>query len=454
MSIAPLASKKAILLVGTMKTRPFMLKQAVRAAESCGFIPMLVDNPEQRALSRNYITDAHFIGAGIDAPSATAISEITTSVAAYCAEVGIQVAAVYTCLAAYTELAGVLVDHFEARGNSGTATRVASTKTLMREALMDSPGLTTPYRIIESAGSARSAFRELGSPVVVKPARGAGSRGVRTGIRSERQVEEAWESVRAELAEYCVRRRAGQLLMDSDVPIMVERQLIGWEVDVEIVLQNGDRIFGVVADNPEISLPINVETSTTYPSCLPQPIQDGLVDAACAALRKLGLTDGNFHVEMNQTHDGPRIIEVNTRIGGAFVWQAINCVYGVNLVELGVKAVLGVPIDPIAVRPSCVLEARFFIPAISGRLLGVEGFAGLTRMAGFRDARLWKNPGDMVFSPADDPSDYLGFALFSAQSREEARKLAAEALRSVRFLIRTANGETVQSPGSFKHEPR
>jgi len=435
-----------------MKTRSFILDQAVRTAESCGFSTILVDELERRALSRDYVADGQFIVAPVDDCSAKAMMGIARQVDKFCGNAGIQVAAVYTGFNAYAELAALLANHFGARGNSGTAVRVAHTKTLMRDALMDTPGLATPYRIIESAESARGALRDLGPPVVVKPSRGAGSRGVRTGICSEAQVEEAWASVCLEIEHPREIRNTGALA-DSDVAIMIEPQLVGSEVDVEVVLQNGSCVFGVVADNPEISLPLNVETSTTYPSCLPRTVQEGLLDAACTALRKLGLTDGNFHVEMIQTAEGPRIVEINARIGGAFVWEAIDCVYGVNLVELGVKAVLGVPIDPLVVEPRCVLEAFFFIPRVSGLLLSVEGFRELRGYAGFRFARLWRNPGEMVFSPVDNPSDYLGFAAFSAPSLIEARTRAVEAMQAVTFWIRTPQDETMESRGSYKHAP-
>lgn len=435
-----------------MKTRSFILDQAVRTAESCGFSTILVDNLERRALSRDYIADGQFIAAPVDVCSANSMMEIARRVDDFCVSSGIQIAAVYTGFNAYAELAAFLADRFGARGNSGTAVRVAHTKTLMRDALMETPGLTTPYRKIESAESARRALSELGPPVVVKPSRGAGSRGVRTGICSEAQLEEAWTSVRLEIEHQRMTRNAGSNA-DTVPAIMIEPQLVGSEVDVEIVLQNGRRVFGVVADNPEISLPLNVETSTTYPSCLPRPIQEGLLDAACTALSKVDLTDGNFHVEMIQTAEGPRIVEINARIGGAFVWEAINCVYGVDLVQLGVKAVLGVPIEPLVVKPRCVLEACFFIPSVSGVLLSVEGFQELRGNTGFRFARLWKNPGEMVFSAVDNPSDYLGFAAFSAASLIEARTRVVQAMHTVKFWIQTGQGETMEFRGSYKHEP-
>jgi biotin carboxylase len=364
---------------------------------------------------------------------------------------GFRCAAVYTGFNAYAELAGLLADHLGIRGNSGEAVRRAHTKTLMRDALGGVAELTVPYRIADSCASARAALRELGAPVVVKPARGAGSRGVRTAITTEHEIGEAWESVRSELARWRGHPDAPLHLLDQEAPIMVERQLMGREVDVEIVLQDERRIFAAVADNPHISLPYGVETCTTYPSTLPQAVQDALVDTACSALQKLELTDGNFHVEMILTAGGARIVEINARMGGAFVWEAVRQVHGVDLVELGVKAVLGVAEAPAAGLARCFLEACFFVPSVSGRLLDVDGFDTLSDLRGFCTARLWKSPGEAVLSPPDDASDYLGFVAFSGATPEQARALALRGLRQVRFSIQTEAGTVVESPGLYLH---
>jgi biotin carboxylase len=434
-----------------MKARPFVLEQAVRTAHACGFVPLLLDRPERRFLSRELIPDERFVAARRDDPSPGNVADLVSRAVATGKDHGVICAAVYTGFNAYAELAALLADRLGARGNSGDAVRRAHTKTLMRDELLEEAGLAVPYRIVDSCDSARAALRELEGPVVVKPARGAGSRGVRTGISTERDVVEAWESVRSELASWRGRPEAALHLLDEEMPIMVEQQLMGQEVDVELVLQNGRLIFAAVADNPHVSLPCGVETCTTYPSSLPTALQDSLIETARLALRRLQLTDGNFHVEMVQTAAGPRVIEVNARMGGAFVWEAVRHVHGVDLVELGVKAMLGVTLEPVAGSPCCAVEACFFIPSVSGRLIAVEGFEALSGLRGFCAARLWKHPGDAVLNPCDDASDYLGFAAFSGATGGEARVRALDALRRVRFWIRTTEGAAVESPGVYLH---
>lgn len=446
-----LAPRRGLLIVGTMKSRPFVLERAVRAAQSCGVLPLLLDHPGRRPLSTRLIPDGCFVPAVVEERSSDNLDEMVGRVAAVARDRGLCVAAVYSGFNAYAELAAALADRLGARGNSGAAVHTAHTKTLMRDALLEAPELTVPYRIVDSKASARAALRELGPPVVVKPARGAGSRGVRTGLSGESEVVEAWESVRSELARWRGRAEAALHLLDEEMPIMVEQQLIGREVDVEMVLQDGRRVFSAVADNPHVSLPYGVETCTTYPSSLPSSTQAALIDAACRALHTLNLTNGNFHVEMVATAEGPRVIEINARMGGAFVWEAVRQVHDVDLVGLGVKALLGVPLEPIAGLPRCALEACFFVPSVSGRLVAVEGMDALRDCRGFHLARLWKEPGNSVLSPPDDASDYLGFAAFTAATAGQARALVLEALRHVRFWIRTDDGRVVESPGVYLH---
>jgi hypothetical protein len=61
------------------------------------------------------------------------------------------------------------------------------------------------------------------------------------------------------------------------------------------------------------------ETGSNCPSLLPRRAQRDLLDLSARSVAALGLRDGVFHVEAKATPGGPRLIEVNCRMGGGCV---------------------------------------------------------------------------------------------------------------------------------------
>ena len=62
------AAGKALLLVGTGVSHPFLLTEAVRVAKDLGLTLYLLDKPKARKISKNIVPDSHFIPADIGNP--------------------------------------------------------------------------------------------------------------------------------------------------------------------------------------------------------------------------------------------------------------------------------------------------------------------------------------------------------------------------------------------------
>ena len=82
-----------------------------------------------------------------------------------------------------------------------------------------------------------------------------------------------------------------------------------------------------------------------------------------------GLEHGVLHIEGKCTTKGPRIVEVNARMGGARIHQIVEAVWGVDLIAAHARAALGLPPDLRPSRPPrCgVVNAIVHAPA-TGRL--------------------------------------------------------------------------------------
>lgn len=111
----------------------------------------------------------------------------------------------------------------------------------------------------------------------------------------------------------------------------------------------------------------------TSKSCISSPLPP--------AQQALGLERGVFHVELKATSRGPRLIEVNCRMGGGPVRDTNLLVWGVDLVEENLYAFAGIPVrPPVAAAPHKQL-AEYSINAqvgVAGWLVGVALFTILS----------------------------------------------------------------------------
>ena len=177
-------------------------------------------------------------------------------------------------------------------------------------------------------------------PVIVKPQAGAGSR------RTYRAVDATdllrWLAPLADDAD------------DELADVVVEELLVdGWPrdsreyadlVSVESVAQDGCVTHLTVTGRLTFAEPFR-ESGSFIPSNLPDHTLAAVRVLASQAIHALGAaTNGVFHTEIKITPEGPRIVEVNGRIGGRTPELLATC-SEVRLFELAARVALGLPIN-------------------------------------------------------------------------------------------------------------
>jgi biotin carboxylase len=88
-----------------------------------------------------------------------------------------------------------------------------------------------------------------------------------------------------------------------------------------------------VTDNWPTVEPYFNETGSNSPSILPTSQQRELLELAVKSVQAVGFTMGVYHVECKYTSHGPRLIEINCRMGGGPVRNMNLLVWGVDMVE-------------------------------------------------------------------------------------------------------------------------
>ena len=356
-------------------------------------------------------------------------------------------------VASFSEMAMPLVSRLAEKlglpGNAPSAVDDArdkhATRTRMGEA-----GLPTPRNfLIEDAAQLGAAAAEVRFPAVIKPIYGAASIGV-VRVDSFEDLTRAYARVVKEMSS--ARIVAGALQQgdgdeegaDAGAPpaggnasswirttIMMEEYLDGPEVDVDLVISEGQAVYGAVTDNWPTVEPYFNETGSNAPSILPTYQQREMLDLAVAAVRCLGFQMGVFHVECKYTSRGARLIEVNCRMGGGPVRTMNLLVWGVDLVEEQLLCTAGIPArPPVAAKPLMPI-AEFSVNAMRTGILRQVDF--LDKYQGREEvlyARTLVEAGAKVTSVADGLPTWVCELMVTKPTVDEAieyvKKMEAE----------------------------
>jgi biotin carboxylase len=288
-------------------------------------------------------------------------------------------------------------------------------KALCRDAWR-AAGLPQPaYRVVDSPDGVAAAAAAIGYPVVVKPARKWGSRGVSL-VPDASWIGEAVAAARAE----------------GFGAIVVEKCVSGTEVSVEGLVQDGRAQILAVGDKEMQDHPrYRVGMVLRYPSALPRATLARLDEVVSGAIAAMGIRNGAFDAECMINDDGVFLIEINPRPGGGHIFgQIVESVSGVCMPVAYVKVMLGQAVD---IRPKFQRGVCYrFFSAPAGTFRRVTGIEEARTMPGVLDLDFRMAPGTRIGPIAAD-ADRPGFVVAAGIDRAEADANAARAIASLRF---------------------
>jgi biotin carboxylase len=139
------------------------------------------------------------------------------------------------------------------------------------------------------------------------------------------------------------------------------------------------------------------ETGTFIPAEMSKAEQEAVLEVAAAALRAVGVRTGFCHTEIKLTPNGPRVVEVNGRLGGG-VHEMLFQASGVALLRLSIRAALGEPVLVEGPVPCDRVGWRLMrqLPTSARRVVSVEGLDRLAKYPGVNAVFLNRGPGDPV----------------------------------------------------------
>jgi biotin carboxylase len=292
----------------------------------------------------------------------------------------------------HIEDAAALADRLGLRYHTPEVARAVVDKRIQRTLAADA-GIPGPdFRVVPPGVSTEVVGHlaaEIGFPVVLKPAQGSGSRGIQLAASYEELL--SLPTFQESAADPFV-GVVEELLLDDPA----RNPTFASYVSVESVVSEG-RVSHVAVTGRFPLASAFRETGNFIPAAEEAPTLASLTIMAGRAIDALGIVDSVVHTEIKLTPDGPKLIEVNGRLGGRppFVLQEVS---SVNLFQVACAVASG--------RPVCfhgLVECNgvgfwlmFQPPASARRVASIDGLATVNKLPAVKHAVVSRSIGAAV----------------------------------------------------------
>lgn len=312
---------------------------------------------------------------------------------------------------------GKLCRYFDRPGPNPASIEQCRDKFVQRQLLAEAGVEIPAYRVAANAADVESSAAEIGLPVIVKPAVGSGSMGVRLCRSTD------------ELVEHTAYLLDGKHVWRSPPKVLVEEFAQGPAYYAAVM---GHEVVAVGAADYDPP-PHFVYRECTIPARLIDEEHKRIVDVSLSCLPALGLDWGPKSIEVRWTKRGPVVIEVNPRLSGAPTPQLIKLAYGVDLITEHIKLVIG---DKPNLRKgeSQVAAVRFLVADSDGTLDWIDNASQAAAVIGVADVRLYVEPKAPIVRKGDY-RDCIGHVVAASPSHAQTEAILQRAVASIGWSI-------------------
>lgn len=257
-----------------------------------------------------------------------------------------------------------------------------ATRSLMSEAGLGA----VRHRLVTTADQACAAAAEFGYPVVLKPRALAGSIGV-TRAEDEGQVRKA----------FALAAGAAFATLPTGHGILVEEYLDGPEISVDSAVHDGTVHIVHTARKRLGFAPYFEEVGHLVTAASDEPWTDEAHALVAGAHRVLGVTTGVTHAEVRLTSRGPRLVELNARLGGDLIPFISALATGVDLVRAAAELAFG-RLPDLTPTHQRAAEVRFVYPGGDGRARPLD-LTAASAVPGIAHTAVLAEPGALLLLP-------------------------------------------------------
>jgi biotin carboxylase len=272
------------------------------------------------------------------------------------------------------------------------------------------------YRLAANARDVEGAAAEIGLPVIVKPAVGSAS----SGVRLCRTIDEVSDHATHLLGETHIWQSAPRILVEE----FAQGSYYGANTMGNEVIAVGTGTFG----RP----PHFVFCDYLFPAPLTEDEHARIVGVSLSCLEALGLGWGPTNIEFRWTRRGPVVIEVNPRLPGGES-ELVQLAYGIDLINEHIKLVIGGECD-LRARHSRTAAARFLVPDRDGILDQIEGAGLAAEVPGVVDVRFYVAPNTPIIRKGD-AGDMIGHVIAASTNPAQTKAILQRAVDLIGWSI-------------------
>lgn len=289
-------------------------------------------------------------------------------------------------------------------GSSFAAVKRARNKYLTRQFLRDKNVATPNFGIAKNLEELKNIAVNIGFPVIVKPLNGAGACSV-IQLNSKTEIEEKAAAMIANRSKMPVN---DYRIDTTEEYWIVEEYLDGVEISVECCTFEGETSVIAIHDKYcDVCEPYFIEKTFVTPSPRFTDRQIAEIEQmAKDVLTAIEYDYGIAHVEMKVTEKGPRLLEVNARVGGGLNMESVLCSTGINILEVLLDIRRGIkPNINITHRKNVAFT---MIPVVEGTVKKILGFEDAMEVEHVSMAQPYLEVGEVVKARQ---ANYGGFIL-------------------------------------------
>lgn len=321
-----------------------------------------------------------------------------------------------------------ICEEFGLIGNTVDTAINTRNKHTMRTRLQET-GLGNPlFALVKTNRDLEKAVKEIGLPAVMKPAWGSDSE----FVVLVQEKSEAKSTLRY-LINNCTEQFNPIFKYNSGM-FLYEEYMEGLEVSAECFVQYGiPHVIGINEKEP-MKPPYFVECGDIVPARLDDETQQAVIKLAEASLIALGVRDSLAHVEIKITSDGPKIVEVGSRMGGDDIYLYVKHIWGVDMVDIALSIACGDHAAYKKKEPRGAIITKYFIPLQSGVISTIQQKNLPTKTKQKMHLHLTKKIGEAVLVPPEG-FENAGWMWVKEKSYQQAEVLLSRLQQSVKINV-------------------
>jgi predicted ATP-grasp superfamily ATP-dependent carboligase len=328
------------------------------------------------------------------------------------------------------------------------ALAAATNKFLTRLRLAQANVPDIPFGLATDEACAVAIARAVGYPVILKPLTGVGSSLI-FRCNNDAEARASWSKAmrllprtyyeQLRMAPHAAHTGQGAILhFDPMKSMLVEQYLPGREASVECIVTGDDVTPLVVHDK------LNVEEKSGFvlehllvapPLRFTSAEIRQLRSHAVAAVRAIGLRNTFCHVELRWVRGtGPRILEVNPRIGAGCVADSIETFTNLDVGAARVSLILGEKLPPLKFRKAPRHAMIFLFAPRTGAITRLDGFEEINELPRVGAVRLMHQIGDSV--GGDNEEGFIASIWAEAKDENQAGRIYSKIQKLFRIEVR------------------